>query len=418
MMRRSIHRVFGFGLLLMLLVSGCGALRSGSRYCESTVCRLPVGVSVTQRVLFPLFAAEGDAVHTIQLPPLFRYRREGRSYCWAGPLGIFGRAENPDEGLGWVGLPLYTRNEAPKGVSGVLFPFVEWERHQLVDSGSGTGDTHPCESVLRVLGIVYRQRRRPGFTETDVLYPLFRVAKGEQEGLHIHQIQALPFFSYLMRWEPGGGGTTLKYERRFNLLWPLYSYYRDNYGPGYKRVDVLWPIFRFTSGCPASPLNRERTFYALPLLGWGRYWMCDESGRQIDRRTEFYLVDPVLSYVRSTCEGVRFRLLGPVFSYARNPSGDKDFRLFVNVVRAARSGNRRVFNLWPLVGTEWNPKTGERRTLVLLGLFYYRRSSDGSTVKRVLGIPIGRRVLPGRLEAPEGARSGASSEGGALQEPE
>jgi hypothetical protein len=112
----------------------------------------------------------------------------------------------------------------------------------------------------------------------------------------------------------------------------------------------------------------------------------------VDYRTELHVADPVFSYVRSTKEGLRLRVLGPVFSYVSLPGGDRDLRILVKTIRAARIKGKRIVNVWPFFGTEWNPETGERKTIVLGGLFYYRRDAEGNTVKRVLWfIPIGRR---------------------------
>lgn len=356
------------------------------------------------RPLWPLTAATNGeqpsepakpAANVVALQPLYYYSRQGASYTWYALGGLFHRSEDPAAGASALGLPLYYSENRSESSYRVLFPLFSHERWRRDDG---------WERRTSLLGLLYRSHTRPGYSETDVLYPLIRLARGSEAGLSVYSVRLLPLFSYTRRWEPAGASGAIRYERRWHICWPLLYYYCDNYGAGYKRIDVLWPLVRYTRGCPVSPRVREQTFLILPLTGWAKYWEYDDEGQLVDHSVEFHLADPVFSYKRNRRDGMSLRLLGPAVSYERNANNDRDLRILVGAVRLARIQDKRIFRLWPLVASEWDSRSGARKVWLLAGSFYYRRAPDGGVVKRIFWfIPLSRARGQGRASpsAPE-----------------
>jgi len=371
---------------------------------------------------FPLFYAEktADTTNSVVFPLLYFHHRDPEGvYASVFPLFRYTRAKRTTDWHLLGGLAAY-HHEPEAAFKRLNVPLVGWERkpHErgffifpLITTRTRRG--HPeLEDFNRVtlLGPLCTLYRRDDYYLLKFLGPLVSTSKGLDNDVNVLTLRLFPAFSYSKRWELSGRAEgCLLFERKFNLAGPLLTIHEDNYGAGYRRVDFLWPFVRFTRGYPRSPREREVTFFLLPLLGWGKFWSYDVTGSLERYKSEFYLLDPFMRYRKDSIDGTDLRILAGVIYWHRNPSGDRDFRILGRVIRAARQGEAREVGLWPLFKNQWNRAENTRRTIVLGGLFYYRRDADGRTTKRILWlIPIGRRDEPAIEEEEGGEGDGGS----------
>lgn len=340
-------------------------------------------------VVFPLMYAnkrDETGVYTAVFP-FFRYRRQEKATDWQLLGGLAGYYHAPEEGIRRLDLPLLGWEKRPYEHAFYCFPLVSMRSHR-------NDPESPDFGHFSLLGPMYTHYRSEDYRSVNMLLGAFSTYMGTDKGVKRYGLRLFPLFSYSKKWEPSGvtEGDFL-FERKTNIAGPFLTIHEDNYGPGYRRVDFLWPIVRFTRGYPRSPNEREITFFILPLAGWSKHWTYDEITGELTHYTnDFYLVDPLFHYHKDTTKGVSIRIIGGLLYAYKSPSGDRDFRILINIIRVAKEGDKRIVNFWPIFGTEWDPVLNTRKTIVLGGMFYYRRDPDGSVTKRILWvIPLGRR---------------------------
>jgi len=391
---------------LLLLGLGCAL----GRQPDSTAPERSLNV-------FPIFYTDRneDRANTVIYPLLFFHHRDGEgAYTAVFPFFRYRRVDAVTDWHLLGGLAAY-HHEPNASYRRLNVPFAGWERrpHErgfyifpLFSFARSKDDPEtPNYTQISVLGPMYSHYKKKDYYSLSMVFSFFQTVKGIEQSVNVYKLRLLPLFSYSKNWEPSGVKPgDVRFERKFTILGPLFSEVKDNYRLGYHRVDFLWPFFRFTRGYPKSPREREVTFYALPIVGWAKHWTYDIMGKEERYVNEFHFIDPLIRYRKDTNAGVQLWVIASLFSYSRNLAGEPDFRMLARTVRVAREGDKRIFNIWPLFGTEWDRTLDTRKTIVLGGLFYYRRDADGSIRRRVLWvIPAGGRPatkVVQRLEEP------------------
>ena len=365
--------------------------------------------------VFPIFYTDHteDCANTVIYPLLFFHHRDAEgAYTAVFPFFRYRRVDAVTDWHLLGGLAAY-HHEPSASYRRLNVPFAGWERkpHErgfyifpLFSFARSKDDPEtPNYTQISVFGPLYSHYKKKDYYSLSMVFSLFQTITGIEQSVNVYKLRLLPLFSYSNNWEPSGlKPGDIRFERKCNVLGPFFSEVKDNYRLGYHRVDFLWPFFRFTRGYPKTPRERELTFYALPVVGWSKHWSYDITGKEERYVNEFHVIDPLIRYRKDTNEGVQLWVIASLVSYSRNLDGDPDFRMLARTIRVAREGNKRIFNIWPFFGTEWDRTTDTRKTLILGGLFYYRRDADGSITRRIFWIfPAGGTPPAKPVQQPE-----------------